>query len=251
MRAVRLALVLAVLVLGLTPALVRAAGPFALPVVSLDSPTCAIFDAACTLTSGPVSTSFGTFRLNVLGDPGGSVPPASGNGWCMPLSGSSTLTFGSSTDQLALAGGTLCYTQPTDSAGAPSPPQGPWPLQLTFVVDPLASTGIYAGATGTGAIDGTWTTSVSCKDSSGNPIMSCGLSGEALANFTLASVSLPELTIPGGGGGCTVGCGGGGGGGGGGIPDATPELDSVTMFASGLVGLGGYVLLRRRARGSS
>jgi hypothetical protein len=35
------------------------------------------------------------------------------------------------------------------------------------------------------------------------------------------------------------------------VPTETPEAGSVAMFASGLVGLGGYALLRRRARGST
>jgi hypothetical protein len=77
----------------------------------------------------------------------------------------------------------------------------------------------------------------------------CGLTGEPLAGFTLDGVSIPDLDIPGGGGGCTIGCGGGGGGGP--IPNETPELDSVALFATGLVSLGGYVALRRRARNST
>jgi hypothetical protein len=43
--------------------------------------------------------------------------------------------------------------------------------------------------------------------------------------------------------------GGGGGDGGGGVPpDATPELDSLLLFGSGLSGLAGYGLLRLRTR---
>jgi hypothetical protein len=163
-----------------------------------------------------------------------------------------TLNFGSSADRLALVAGptgtsTLCYTQPVDSAGAPSPLAGPWPLRLTFTVDPTASTGIYAGATGSGSIDGTWSTTAACSDADGNPVQNCGLSGEPLAAFTLNGVSIPDLDI-GNGGGCIVGCGGGGGGGGGPIPSATPELESMSLFGSGLARLGGYILLRRRAR---
>jgi uncharacterized repeat protein (TIGR01451 family) len=44
-------------------------------------------------------------------------------------------------------------------------------------------------------------------------------------------------------------CGGSGGDGGGGNPGATPELDSLLLFAAGLSGLAGYAATRRRARG--
>jgi Domain of unknown function DUF11 len=46
-----------------------------------------------------------------------------------------------------------------------------------------------------------------------------------------------------------TGSGGGGGGGGGGVPPgATPELDSLLLFGSGLSGLAGYAALRLRTR---
>ncbi len=249
MRALHLiAPLLAVLAVVLSPALAGAAGPFALPTVTLSTPGCAIFDSDCSLSAGPLSTAFGTFSMAVQGDLNAVQPPSSGNGWCMPLNGSMALTFGSSTDRLVLAGTTLCYTQPADSAGAPLPAAGPWPLQLGFTVDSAASTGAYVGATGSGTIDGIWSTTVACVDGDGNAIQQCGLSGEQLGAFTLNSVSIPNLDI-GGNGGCTINCGGGGGGGGGGqIPGATPELDSIALFGSGLSGLAGYVLLRRRAR---
>jgi hypothetical protein len=70
----------------------------------------------------------------------------------------------------------------------------------------------------------------------------CGFSGE-FETVTLTVVSIPNLTLS-SGGGCVVNCGGGGGGGLG----ATPELDSLTLFGSALIGLAGYVGLRRRAR---
>jgi len=170
------ALVLA-LVLAVLPSVAGAAGPFALPNVTLSAPACGIFDADCSLSSGPLATSFGTFNLAAQGDLNAIEPAAGANGWCMPLSGTAALTFGSSSDRLALTGASLCYTQPTDSAGAPAPVSGPWPLRMTFAVDPAASTGIYLGATGDGTLDGTWSTAVSCTDGDGNPILQCGLSG--------------------------------------------------------------------------
>jgi hypothetical protein len=235
------------LALGLMPSVAGAAGPFALPTVTLATPGCAIFDADCSLSAGPVATSFGTFSMAAQGDLNAVTLPDSGNGWCMPLSGGMSLTFGSgTTDRLVLVGSTLCYTQPADSAGAPQPAGGPWPLQLTFTVDPAASTGAYVGATGSGSIDGIWSTTVGCVDGDGNAVQLCGLSGEQLAAFTFNSVSIPNLDIPGGGnGGCTVNCGPGGGGQ---IPGETPELGSVALLGSGLSGLAGYALLRRRAR---
>jgi hypothetical protein len=243
---------LAVLLVAALPSVARAAAPFALPTVTLATPQCAIFDADCSLSAAPLTTGFGTFSMTAQGDLNGVQPPSSGNGWCMPLSGTVTLSFGSSADRLALVanptGATLCYTQPADPAGAPSPLSGPWPLRLTFTVDPVASTGLYAGATGSGSIEGTWSTMAACSDADGNPVQLCGLSGEPLAAFTLNSVSIPDLELGnGGGGGCVVNCGPGGGGGGQ-IPGATPELGSVSLFASGLASVGGYILLRRRAR---
>jgi hypothetical protein len=56
----------------------------------------------------------------------------------------------------------------------------------------------------------------------------------------LATVTI--TVIPAGGGGDP------GGGGGPPSPGATPELDSLLLFASGLSGVAGYALLRRRAR---
>jgi hypothetical protein len=253
MRAVHLSAsrILAVLLVAVLPSVANAAAPFALPTITLATPECAIFDANCSLSAAPLATAFGTFSMAAQGDLNGVQPAATANGWCMPLTGTMTLNFGSSADRLALVASptgtnTLCYTQPVDSSGAPVPPAGPWPLRLTFMVDPTASTGIYAGATGNGSIEGTWTTTAACTDADGNPVQNCGLSGEPLAAFTLQGVSIPDLDI-GSGGGCIVGCGPGGGGGGP-IPSATPELESVSLFASGLAGLGGYLMLRRRAR---
>jgi hypothetical protein len=254
MRALRLSAwkILAVLLAATLPSVAFAAGPFALPTVPLATPQCGIFDADCSLSVAQLSTAFGSFSMTAQGDLNGVLPAPAANGWCMPLTGTMALTFGSSADRLVLAANpasnTLCYTQAADAAGAPSPLSGPWPLRLTFAVDPVASTGLYAGAHGSGSLDGTWSTTVPCSDADGNPVQTCGLSGEPLAAFTLQSVSIPDLEIVtgggGGGGGCVVSCGPGGGT----IPGATPELDSVALFGSGLASLGGYLLLRRRAR---
>ena len=59
-----------------------------------------------------------------------------------------------------------------------------------------------------------------------------------------ATATVTVTPVPGGGGGGDPGDIGGG------LPpvNATPELDSLALMGSGLLGLGGYALLRLRAR---
>lgn len=245
----------ALLALGFSATSVSAGSPtsFSLPAVQIPSPGCEVlFATACAVKVGPVSTAFGTFSLDETGDvvPQNPVfgPPVDKN--CLPLSGTGTLDFGYG-DRLALksspSADTICLTQDLDPDGIPIPGAGPWPLVLTASVDGAASTGAYAGATGSSTVSGTWmldptlNTDPNCIDDFGQPIRSCGFSGEALI-FSLNSVSIPDLQLV-GGGGCQIDCGGGGGPG----PGATPELDSIVLFGSALFSVGGYAALRRRA----
>lgn len=245
MHAARLSafgLTLLALVVTAAPA---AAMDFTLPSITVASPGCGIFDASCAAAVGTTSTSFGTFTSTEQGDTTTETPTPDGRGICMSLSGTATLESSNGVDILALtsnaASDTLCYTQPLGTDGLTDPhAPGPWPLALTVSVDPHTSQGIYAGATGKGGITGSWTTTETCDPSTASL---CGFSGGSLAVLTLTMVSIPNLTVvpP-----CTSDCGTGTGGGGP-NPGATPELDSLLLFTTGLLSLGGYVAVRRRA----
>jgi hypothetical protein len=244
---------LVLLAFGFSATAASAGSPtsFQLPAVQVPSPGCESFPSGCHVQAGPVTTSFGTFTINETGDVTRQDlvfgPPLDKD--CFAVSGTTMLDFGSG-DTLALrssASDTLCLTQNVDSNGVPSPQAGPWPLVVTLSVDGAASTGIYAGASGRGSLEGSWIVNPNdpnnpfpkCVDDTGQPVAFCGFSGETLV-FTLNTVSIPDLQTVGGGGGCTVNCGGGG-------PGATPELDSIFLFGSALFSLGGYAVLRRRA----
>jgi hypothetical protein len=220
---------------------------FPLPSVPVPAPGCEFLaDFTCAVAaSGP--TSFGSFTIDETGDMNNPSSLDLGvplNRTCYPLTGTAKLDLGGG-DSLGLtssaATDTICISQSVDPQGAGVPPLGPWPLSLTLAVDPNASTGIYAGATGTATVNGTWLPTSSCGTPDA-PIHGCGFSGEELA-FTLTDVSIDNLTLV-GGGPCLTDCGGGGGPG----PGATPELDSLTLMGSGLAGLAAYLTVRMRAR---
>jgi hypothetical protein len=198
---------------------------------------CGIFSLFCeAVAGGSLVGSPGTFAINEHGDV--TCDPAvfncipATNQLCYPLTGSTTLTSGG--DVLVLVSkpsiDTFCATQPMDALGAPVP--GPWPFALTFGVDP-SSQGIYANKTGNGSLKGTWTPDPkTCPDPCG-----LGLSDSLALTFTQIDVAL----LP-SGGGCDPNdplCNGGVG--------ATPELDSILLFGSGLSGIVAYAVGRWRA----
>lgn len=232
------------------------ASDFSLPSVTIANPTCTVFDDICSLQAGPVATSSGTFSID-MASPALSLPApitSPSPGVCWPMLGSATLTFTASPDTLVLkpsGGDTLCFTQPLN----PLQSSTPWPVKLTMSVDGAKSSGLYQGATGTGSIDGTWTTSAPCDSIAGNCAFSgdpsivicrsdssdCGISGEPINAFVLSSVSIADLQLQ-----CTVDCSPGGGSEPP-SPGQTPELDSLTLFGSALLSAAAYAGLRRRA----
>jgi hypothetical protein len=130
-----------------------------------------------------------------------------------------TVMFTSSvaTGQLMLSTGSMCL--PTDlsiEAGA---------FSIPFTVQ--SGTGDYAGASGSGVLTGNFDGSIL----GGSTLTFLNL---ASANFSvpvsnpcLASICDPGLPPP--------------------SPGATPELDSLVLFGSGLTGVAAYLLRRRRA----
>jgi len=199
---------------------------------------CGAFDLSCdAVAAGNLAGAPGTFAINEHGDV--TCDPAvfnclpAPNKLCFPLTGSTTLTNGG--DVLVLVSkpstDTICVTQLTDAAGVPVP--GPWPLILTFGVDP-SSQGIYANKIGSGSLQGTWTLAdpTACPDP-------CGLALSESMAFTFTDINVALLPS---GGGCDPNdptCNGG--------PGATPELDSILLFGSGLSGIVAYAVRRRRA----
>ena len=97
------------------------------------------------------------------------------------------------------------------------------PITGTFTV--TGGTCNYNAATGAGDFNGSW----SSTSAGGFPI------NPLLVTFTFNQLTSTPKT-----------CGGGGGGGG----NATPELDSLLLFGSGLGGGVSYLLMRRRANRS-
>jgi hypothetical protein len=210
------------------------------------NPGCGPLDNTCdAIASGSLVSKPGSFNINESGDVNACgvsfdcATLANPNKLCYPLGGTVSLTFGA--DVLVLvsspinqasnpAGDTLCATETAQSGG--------WPLELTFKVDPIASQGIYHLATGSGSLIGTW--------DAFNPTI-CGTPcgshlSESLA-FNYTNVSIPNLALDTSGGGCDPAnplCGNPGGG-------ATPELDSILLFGSGLSGFVAYAVRRRRA----
>jgi hypothetical protein len=204
---------------------------------------CGVFDLQCTLAlNGMLSSPTGQFSIVADADVNQVIPSAD-NEYCLALTATVHLTFGGGRDVLVLvarpATDRLCAAEPIDpSTGLPLSPTGPWPLLLSATVDPLNSTGMYFGATGTGALHGTWLPAdpTFCPD--------CTLHLSEPLNITLTHAAIPDLTLIPSGEPCLIDCGPGPGP----SPDATPELGSLALFGSALVSFGGYVALRRRAR---
>jgi len=201
------------------------------PAVQIATPGCGIIDNFCAINVTNITTSSGTFSLNIQAPPQPIIQSDNtGTSSCFDFSGSAALdatTFALTSDPTHR----LCLSQPVDANFFPVPPTGPWPLEIDAVVDGDTSNIL--------TVQGTWIPTSSCLDPNNQPIQLCGFSGEELT-FALTSVSLPTppCTVgcppP-----CTVDCP---------SPGATPELDSLALFGTGLLSGLSYLGLRRRAR---
>ena len=180
-----------------------------------------LFDNGCALSdSAPGFSANFTFPTALL---------AAGQDWCFspdtPNTTVLTLTGG---DTLTLNTTQVCLLNDPSIGGIPDQ-EG----NFDGTVNVTSGTGTYAGATGSGSFSGTYS-------SQGGSITFVDI------EFDFASYSLdvqlppPPCTDP--------SCTGGGSGSGGPNPAATPELSSLSLFASALAGLGGYVAMRRRTR---
>jgi len=121
------------------------------------------------------------------------------------------------TGELVLNVGQVCF--PTDLSIESGT------VTIPFTV--ASSSGDYAGATGTGNINGEFSGSLG--------------GGSTL---TVNGINSSDFNVP-------TSTGGSGDVGGGPSPGATPELDSLTLFGSALLGLAGYMSLKRRGRSSA
>jgi hypothetical protein len=192
------------------------------------APCLDLFDAGCALqdTAGGFSASF-TF-------PTADLPPNSGSDWCFSPDSSANLTQLSlgGADSLSLQTTSLCLTSDpsdgtiNDHAGA-----------FTGAVHVISGTAKYADYSGNGTFSGLY------SGLDGSPLGSILFDGIEFdfQSYDLSLTPPPPPPPP-----CTdLTCGTSGGP----NPSATPELDSLTLFGSALVGLSSYAVLRRRAGG--
>ena len=187
---------------------------FSAPTSVTTSPTgCYPLFVACKLTLSGQQTSAlggtGTFT-DVLDFAGPATYDNKTNTWSVQLKSDSTLTLVGSDKTSTLA----INTAGTFTIGVNG---STWTLSGPYTVG--TNTGVYAGVSGSGTFSPAY-------------------------NVATSSISLNApsgLSAPSGnGGGNPLGGNGGLG--------ATPELDSIALFGSGVLGLAGYGLLRFRAR---
>ena len=174
--------------------------------------------AGCLTVNGQQTSSIGGAGTYAIVDAFGGAPNTGGGSFCVTLSPGSqlTLAFGSSPSTSS------SIVMDTQGQFCGSPPPGPnSPATVVGPYTITSGTGGFAGASGSGTVTGTYT-------------------GGNTAQLVFSDIS-GTLTLP--------ASGAGGGGGVGGVNfAATPELDSLLLFGSGVLGLAGYALARSWAR---
>jgi hypothetical protein len=177
----------------------------------------------CTYTYSGTHTSTPGNGAYTLKDVISSAPYSAGsNKWCLNLGAGSSVRLNISSSALILATDTAPFCGPITSVSAAG-------ITYTFS-GPYTVTG---SGTAFSAVTGNGTLTLNLTVDSSNHLQhtGIGLSGTLI---------VPVVTTTGGGGS-------GGSGGGIGL-GATPELDSLILFGTGGLGLGGYALMRLRAR---
>jgi hypothetical protein len=175
----------------------------------------AAFPTTCAIKmSGPLTSPAGTYGVTLTVD----VSSFSSSTPCFaPVPGKTNDTeFDTADGSIDMTIDTFCMDLTNDGAGS-------GPVSGTFTV--TSGSCKYNGATGNGTFTGSWIG----PSPGSNPF------SVKLAEFDFIKLTTTPVT-----------CGGGGGGGPG--PGATPELDSLLLFGSGLAGGVSYLLMRRRAQ---